>query len=137
MKLKTKIYNNSMYNGKKEIFEKILKRSIKFFQKSNKKSHGKVLKKSIINSMPIIKMCKVKSKNKKKIKEFPYIVNKKIRISLGIKSIFKKKLDSTKQNLFKEMILVSKKKSDILKTKEANHKTTITYKKSAFFRWFF
>ena len=136
MKLKIKIYNNMMRNGNKAVCERNIQKAIKTYQKNNYKNHKKVVRKTIVNLMPIVKTCKIKHKKRKKLTEFTYVINNKNRISLGIKSLFKKNLNPIKQNLFEEMVLILKKKSDIILTRESNHKLSLTHRKSAFFRWF-
>lgn len=137
MQLKSKIYNNLMLNGNKQISEKVFQKILKRCQKFSKKNHKKVFQKSIINSVPVIAICKVNQKNKKKSIDFPYIINKRIRISVGIKSIFRKKINSMKYNFIIEMINILKKNSDITKIKEIEQKNAIVFKKSSFFRWFY
>lgn len=127
-----------MVNGEKTKIEKNVKKSIKFFQKTNKKDHKEILKRSIIESAPIIKLREMGSKRKKqKRAAFPYVVQPENRISLGMKSITKEKTNPLYLNLFKEMVLRLKSNNDISRKKEENYKTSLSYKKSAFFRWFF
>ena len=68
-KLKVKLHNNLMLDGKKTKCEKIIKNSIKHFQKNNKKNHTEVIKNSIIKSTPIIKLCEIKNKKSRKKKK--------------------------------------------------------------------
>jgi ribosomal protein S7 len=96
-----------------------------------------LIKLAVVNSSPIVQLRQIKKKKRKSIKEFPYVLNEKNRISLGIKQIVKKTTKMSNKNLYQEILLVSKKKSEILKTKEANHKLALTQKKYVFFRWFF
>lgn len=131
------IYNNIMKNGKKSICEKKVFKTIKLLQKNYKKNHKEIIKLAIINSMPVIEMRQIKKKKQKNIKEFPYVLKKKNRISLGIKSIVKKTNISLIQKLFQEFILLPKKKSEIFKTKEIEYKLALTKKKYSFFRWFY
>jgi len=73
-KLKEKILNHIFKNGKKKTSEKILTKSFKTIQKSQKKSHSEIMKLSIINSTPTFRVIKLKNnrrKKKKSIKEIP------------------------------------------------------------------
>jgi len=139
MKLKSKIHNNLMLNGKKIKIENILKKSIKIFQKKNKKNHVNVLKKSIIKATPVVKLCEVKNKKrrKKNNKIFPYIINKKVRLSLGIKNIIKKTQKPIHLNFHKEIIDQLKNNNESMNNQIENYKMSIKLKKSSFFRWFF
>lgn len=126
-----------MVNGNKLTCEKFLLKNFKLLQKRNKKSHGNIIKLAIINSAPIIQVRQIKKKKRKSVKEFPYILKKQNRISLGIKSLINKKSKIINKKLFQEIILLAKKKSEFLKTKEIQHKEALTKKKFIFFRWFF
>jgi len=84
--LKTKIFNKLLKNGVKTHPEKILKNSIKKIQKKTKKKYLEVLKKSLINSSPVLSIKQIK-RRKKQVKEFPYILKKKLRLFFGLKFI--------------------------------------------------
>jgi ribosomal protein S7 len=131
--LKVKMYNHLMTNGNKNTCEKKILKNFKLLQKTTKKSHLSLIKLAILNSSPIIQLRQIKKKKRKSIKEFPYVLNKSNRLSLGIKQIIKK----TNKNLYQEILSISKKRSDILKTKETKHKLALVQKKYVFFRWFF
>jgi ribosomal protein S7 len=131
--LKNKMYNHLMMNGNKNTCEKKILKNFKLLQKTTRKSHTSLMKLAILNSSPIIQLRQIKKKKRKSIKEFPYVLNKKNRISLGIKQIVRK----TNKILYQEILLVSKKRSEILKTKETKHKLALAQKKYVFFRWFF
>lgn len=138
-KLKSKLYNNLMLNGKKNKCEKLIKNSVKIFQKSNKKNHKTIFKNSIIKLTPIIKLCEIKNKKKRKKKKkiFPYIINKKIRISLGIKELIKNIKKPLYLNLFKEIENQLINESETLNSQIETYKLSMKLKKSTFFRWFF
>ena len=133
MIIKNKIYNHLMVSGNKFSCEKILFKNFKLLQKSTKKNHKELIKYTIINLAPTIQLRQIKKKKRKSIKEFPYVLNKKNRISLGIKNMTKKQA----KTFFEEIILVSKKKSDLLKMNEITQKPVLSKKKYIFFRWFF
>ena len=138
-KLKSKLYNNLMLNGNKSKCEKLIKNSIKTFQKNNKKNHETIIKNSIIKLTPVIKLCEIKNKKKRKKKKkiFPYIINKKIRISLGIKALIKNVKKPLYFNLFKEMENQLINESETLNNQIETYKLSMKLKKSSFFRWFF
>lgn len=137
MHLQNKIYNNLMLHGNKSVTEKIIKKTIKSCQKISKKNHKKIFKKAIFNLISPVKLCKLNQKNKKKIVYFAFINNKKIRISLAIKTLIKKRINSIQYNLVNEIFQILNKTSNILKENQIEQKNSVLFKKSAFFRWFF
>ena len=84
---KKNIYNTIMKNGKKRVSEKILLKVLKELQKTPKNSRN-VFKLSVLNSSPVIFLKQIKRK-RKKIKEFPFILNSKLRVSYGLKNLIK------------------------------------------------
>lgn len=138
--LKNKIHNYMMLDGKKTVCEKILLKSSKILQKNIFKNHKNVIKLAIINTAPTIQMKQIKKKKRKTVKEFPFVLNKKNRITLSIKSILKasRKTSGTKIDTLLpfELLAVANNKSDILKIKKDNHKLALIKKKYIFFRWF-
>jgi len=138
-KLKSKLYNNLMLDGNKNKCEKLIKNSIKIFQKHNRKNHKTIFQKSIIKLTPVIKLCEIKNKKrrKKNKKIFPYVINKKIRLSLGIKTLIKSIEKPLYLNFFKEMKNQLINDSEILNNQIETYKISMKLKKSSFFRWFF
>ena len=126
-----------MLHGNKSVTEKIIKKTIKSCQKISKKNHKKIFKKAIFNLISPVKLCKLNQKNKKKIVYFAFINNKKIRISLAIKTLIKKRINSIQYNLVNEIFQILNKTSNILKENQIEQKNSVLFKKSAFFRWFF
>jgi ribosomal protein S7 len=87
-KLKRKTVNHILKSGKKQVSEKILKNSVKSVQKFQKKSHNKVLKLAIFNSMPTFRI--INLKRRKYLLEIPaYISYYKYRASWGLKYLTK------------------------------------------------
>jgi ribosomal protein S7 len=127
-----KIYNHLMVNGNKHVCEKKILKTLKFLQKKNKKNNTEIVRLAIVNSAPIIQLRQIKKRNRKTVKEFPYVLKQKNRISLGIKSI----ITTSSINLSQEILGLAKKKHELLKVKEAKHKLALTKKKYTFFRWF-
>lgn len=130
--LRDKIYNHLMVHGNKHVCEKKILKILKLLQKKNKKNNIEIVKMAIINSAPIIQLRQIKKRRRKTLKEFPYVLRRKNRISLGIKSI----ITTTSINLSQEMLGLANKKHELLKIKEAKHKIALTKKKYTFFRWF-
>jgi ribosomal protein S7 len=145
LNLKHQIFNHLMINGNKETCEKIFLKSSKLLQKSLFKNHKVFVKIAIINSSPIMNIMQIKinKKNKKEnIKEYPYIIDSKIRKSLAIKFIVeilnqkKKKSKSLYLNLLKEFVKNSQNNSNALKKKEDLQKKALLNKKYLYYRWF-
>lgn len=135
--IKNKIYNHLMIGGNKFTCEKILFKNFKLLQKSTKKNHKDLIKSAIVNLAPAIQLRQIKKKKRKSIKEFPYVLKKTNRISLGIKNVIKKQSKTVTEMLFREIILISKKKSELSKLNETVQKSILSKKKYIFFRWFF
>lgn len=131
--LKEKMHNHLMSNGNKGTCEKKILQNFKLLQKTSKKDHTNLVKLAIINSSPIIQLRQIKKKKRKSVKEFPYVLKKQNRISLGLKLIVEK----SNKNLHQEILQFAKKKSELLRTKEDKHKLALAQKKYIFFRWFF
>ncbi len=97
-KLKRKTVNHILKSGKKQVSEKILKKSLKSVQKVQKKSHNKILKLAICNSMPTFRI--IKLKRRKSLLEIPaYISSYEYRTSWGLKYLTKA-LTSNSNNIF-------------------------------------
>lgn len=127
-----KMYNHFMVDGNKHVCEKKVLNILKSLQKKNKKNNIEIVKMAIVNSAPIIQLRQIKKRKRKTLKEFPYVLRRKNRTSLGIKSI----ITTTRKNLSQEILGIANKKHDLLKMKEAKHKVALTKKKYTFFRWF-
>lgn len=87
-KLKKKLLNHILKSGKKQITEKILTKSFKSIQKSQKKSHSNLVKLAIVNITPMFRVIKLRNKRRKKksIKEIPaFLSNYIYRTSWGLK----------------------------------------------------
>lgn len=73
-KLKDKFINHMITHGKKLKSEKNLRKNLKALQKTEQKSHSKLLGLAILNTMPIFRIIELKKKSKKKknqTKEIP------------------------------------------------------------------
>ena len=138
--IKKKFLTKLINNGNKCNSEKIFKKSIKLLQKKLTKSSKDIFKKSVINSSPVLKVKQIKQR-RKQIKEFPYIINKTSRISLGLNSIvnnvkLKKKYNFFYKELTDELLLTIDNKSSTVKLKKNNYENAFKLKKYANFRWF-
>jgi len=97
-KLKKKLLSHILKNGRKQISEKILTKSFKSIQKSQKKSHTEIVKLAILNSTPMFRVIKLRNKRRKKksIKEIPaFLSNYTYRNSWGLKYLIKTSTSKT------------------------------------------
>ena len=92
IKLKRKILNYFLINGKKQNCENTILKTMKCIQKSNNQSFTKIIQLSILNTTPIFRIIKLKRKKKKKkkgvnsVKEIPsFLSNKTFRTSKALK----------------------------------------------------
>lgn len=138
LKLKEKLQNHMMVSGRKLLCEKMLLQSLKVLQKNTKKNHKILLMTSLINSTPVISMKTAEKKKGKTMKEFPYILNNKNRITVSIKSILQSVNNKRKfvLELSKEILVNSQNSSAVSKVKESKQNEALIKKKFAFFRWF-
>jgi len=133
IKIKNKIINHLMLNGKKKTSEKILLKSVKELQKSSNKQSKKLIKLAIIFSTPIFKLHKITNKKRKYIKEIPFVImDEKTKISLAIKFILTN-LNNKKSNYFytefnKEIILNAKNKGSAIQKKNELQKQVLLKK---------
>lgn len=92
MELRKKLTNHITKSGHKHKSEKVINKSFKAIQKSQKKNHGKITKLSVINTIPTFKIIKLtdKKRRKKSLREIPTLVSSyKSRVSLGLKYLIK------------------------------------------------
>ena len=137
--LKEILSNNLMKNGNKKTSEKIILKTFKKLQKETSIDHLHLIKQSIINTAPIIKLKEIKKKRRKTKKYLPYVLNKKKRVSISVKNIITNinpKITTTK-SLKNEILLATKNEGGAIKRKTEYHESAILKKKYAFFRWFF
>lgn len=139
LNLKHKIINNLIKNGNKTNCEKIFLKTTKNLQKNLNKNHSDIIKLSVINSAPIVRLRETRKKKRKTITYLPYVVTEENRILLAIKAIIRelKKTESVKDSLKRELLSTAKNDSIVIKKKSVNHKSTLAKKKYVFFRWFF
>jgi len=144
LNIKHKIFNHLMVNGNKESCEKTFLKSSKLLQKSLLKNYQELIKIGIVNTSPTInvKQVKLKKGKKKNIKEYPFVLNSKNRISLAIKFILEtaKKKENKPfylyTNLKHEIIANSQNNSNAITKKDDLQKNTLLKKRYAYYRWF-
>ena len=139
MALKNVLLNHLVINGNKQTSEKLFLKSIKFSQKRLKKDHKDIFKSAIILSSPIVSL-KTISKGRKQSKEFPFVLHKRIRISLAIKLILHT-VNKTSKTSFSaafsnEMTHAAQNISSSNKSKQEIHNNAFLVRKYANFRWF-
>lgn len=147
-KLKQKLLNYFLKNGKKQKCENILLKTIKQIQKSNKQIYTKIIKLSILNITPIFRIIKLKQKKKKKkkgiknIKEIPgFLSNNFFRSSYALKLMIiatKKRKVNFKfySQLKNEILLNAKYNSNAINLKNEFQKQALQKKKFfKYYRW--
>jgi ribosomal protein S7 len=136
-----KIINQLVLNGKTAVSEKIWLKSIKFFYKSFAKNHKKCINQALVSIAPLIKVKQLKQKSKRsQLKEFPYIVDTQIRVSLALKFFLGKKKRKNELKLHKkliaELLAVINSSSVNLVKKKNLYEYAFVKKKYFFYRWF-
>ena len=129
-----------MLNGKKITSEKILLKSLKKIQKSNKKKNFKdIIRIGLINNSPIVYIKSIKRKRKQTI-EFPFLLKNSLRISYGIKFIIKNSKQKSSMPFYFNLHnnLNNSSKFIGLGVEKANnlHKSAVLKKKFSNYRWF-
>lgn len=141
IKVKDKILNHLLRDGRKKTSEKILLQGFKELQRLSKKRSTKLIELAIICSMPIFKIHKhEKNKRKKKdIREVPTLVeSKKARVSLAIKLILKglksKKLNCSYVKFHNEIFSAAKGEGFAVQVKNEVHKQGLSKKFSFYYQ---
>ena len=92
MKIKSKLINHLIIDGKKEISEKTFNKNFKTLQKKSLKCSSKVFQLALISSTSVFRLHRISLKNrkKKKVREVPgFLRNRENRISLALKFLVK------------------------------------------------
>ena len=136
-----KIINQLLLNGKTSTSEKIWLKSVKFFDKSFLKNHKKLINRALVNVTLLLKMKQLKQgKKRSQVKEFPYIVNNKNRISLALKFFLNKKKSKSEVAMYKRLtpdLLAAANKSGASPEKRKNlYEYAFLKKKYFYYRWF-
>lgn len=127
---KIKLINRLMLCGNKWKSEKILLNTLKKLQKFQKLQINLILKSVIINNSPYFNIKQVKKKKKKQI-EFPFLLNKNLRISYSIKNLV-----NNKKNFYIDLSNSLNNKGISIDLKKKIHKDAFLKKKLANYRWF-
>lgn len=143
IRIKNKILNHLLFDGKKNTSEKILLQSFKELQKLSSKQSIKLVQLAIVYSMPIFKIHKHINKNRKKkyIKEIPTLVIAKIsRVFLAIKFILKNmrhdRLNCFYTRLCAEILSTAQNEGFSIQTKNEVQKQVLLKKHFFFFyKW--
>ena len=142
--IKQTLLNVIMKKGGKQTSEKLFLKSLKVLQKSSNKNSMNILKTSIINSSPLIKM-KIYRRNKKRKNKhainFPYLLTFKQKSVLGIKNLISHSKNKQNSNYFfnnfvNQLIDSANKKGEILEKISTQHNEAFLKKKFSNFRWF-
>jgi len=130
-----------LINGKSVVSEKIWLKSLKLFYRSFVKNHKKAINRALINITPLLKVKQLKQKRKRsQLKEFPYIVNSKNRISLALKFFLSKTRDKKEtkmyQRLVNELVTVANKSGININKRKSLYEYAFLKKKYFYYRWF-
>jgi len=136
-----KIINQLLVKGKATVSEKIVLQVIKSFNKLFIKNHKKCINKALINITPLIKVKQLKQKRKRsRLKEFPYIISNKTRISLALKYFVNKTNSKSETNAYKkfinELLNAVKNTGTIVNKKKSLYEYAFIKKKYFYYRWF-
>ncbi len=128
-------------NGKTTISEKIWLKSIKLFYRSLFKNPKNVINKAIVTIAPLLKVKQLKQKRKRsRLKEFPFIVNKKNRISLALKLLIDKTGKTVKKKTYKrlinELLTTANSSGNLIKVRQELYAYAFIKKKYFYYRWF-
>jgi ribosomal protein S7 len=132
IKIKHKMFNHMISNGKKEIREIEILKFLKFLQKKSRKNNVDLIKLSVVNSAYTIQLRQVRKKSRKVPKEFPFVLKRESRIASGVKFMTKALNKKSRANF----LLYAEKKTELFKAKEIAQKQALGKKKYIFFRWF-
>lgn len=142
MKIKSKLINHLIFNGKKETSEKTLTKNFKTLQRKSRKCSSKLFQLALISSTSVFRLHRISLKNrkKKKVREVPgFLRNRDNRISIGLKSLVKmtkRTPDSIHldKNFLTKILSLSKFESETLSTKNEAQKNLLT--KRYLFRYY-
>lgn len=114
-------------------------KSLKSFYKSFIKNNKKCINQALVNITPLLKVKQLKQKRKRsQLKEFPYIVNKKTRISLALKFFLNKTKSKSETKMHKkimvELLATANNSSININKKKSLYEYAFTKKKYFFYR---
>jgi len=136
-----KIINQLLLKGKSTVSEKIWLKCLKKFYKSFVKNHTKVINRALINIAPLLKVKQLQQKKKRsQLKEFPYIVSNKKRISLALKFFLNKTQNKNEikmcQKLFTDLLAIANRSGVSVNKKKSLYEYAFLKKKYFYYRWF-
>lgn len=134
-----KIINQLVLKGKSSISEKIWMKSLKEFYKTFIKNQKKFINKALINIAPLLKTKQLKQKKKRfSLKEFPYIIKNKNRITMALNFFFnetnKKREMKMYKKLIKELVIAAKNSGTNLSKKKNLYEHAFVKKKYFYYR---
>jgi small subunit ribosomal protein S7 len=114
---------------------------LKKFYKSFVKNHTKVINRALINIAPLLKVKQLQQKKKRsQLKEFPYIVSNKKRISLALKFFLNKTQNKNEikmcQKLFTDLLAIANRSGVSVNKKKSLYEYAFLKKKYFYYRWF-
>lgn len=130
-----------LIDGKSTVSEKIWLKSLKFFYKSFVKSHKKAINRALINITPLLRVKQLKQKRKRaQLKEFPYIVSNKSRITLALKFFLTKTRNKKETKMYAkfvtDLITVANRSGVSINKKKSLYEYAFLKKKYFYYRWF-
>ena len=139
--MNNKIINRLLFNGKKTLSEKIWLKTVKRFNKSLDKDHTKLINRALVNIAFLLKIKELKQKKRRaQVKEFPYIVPNKNRISLALKFFLSKKKNKNEVQIYKRLVtdLLAVANKSVTSTNKRKQVYEYAYlkKKYFYYRWF-
>lgn len=136
-----KIVTRLLIKGKATTSERIWLNILKKFYKSLTKNHKKCINKALVNFTPLLKTKQLKQKKKRfSLKEFPYIVKNKNRISFALKFFLNKRKEKIGMKihikLIDELIAAAKNIGTNINHKKSLYEYAFIKKKYFYYRWF-
>ena len=139
--MNNKITNRLLFNGKKTLSEKIWLKTVKRFNKSLDKDYTKLINRALVNMAFLLKIKELKQKKRRvQLKEFPYIVPNKNRISLALKFFLDKKKNKNEVQTYKrlvtDLLAVANKSVNSTNKRKQVYEYAYLKKKYFYYRWF-
>jgi len=133
--------NQLLIDGKSTVSEKIWLKTLKLFDKSFVKNNKKAVNRAIVNITPLLKVKQLKQKRRQtQLREFPYIVRDKSRISLALKFFLTKTKNKKEikmyEKLVTELVTVANKSGVNVNKKKSLYEYAYLKKKYFYYRWF-
>jgi ribosomal protein S7 len=109
--------------------------------KSFTKNHKRVINRALINLTPLLRVKQLTQKKKRSsVKEFPYIIKSKNRITLALKFFINKTSNKSKikthKTLFTELLTAVNNSGTNVSKKKSLYEYAFIKKKYFYYRWF-